>query len=53
MDGTKLFLSGVPLFGILIALSRAGRFILGLVDQPVLRERWSGADAYAVTRSRP
>jgi inositol-phosphate phosphatase/L-galactose 1-phosphate phosphatase/histidinol-phosphatase len=46
LDGTKLFLSGVPLFGILIALSRAGRFILGLVDQPVLRERWSGADGH-------
>ena len=43
IDGTKSFISGVPLFGILIALARAGRPILGIIDQPILRERWIGA----------
>jgi inositol-phosphate phosphatase/L-galactose 1-phosphate phosphatase/histidinol-phosphatase len=43
IDGTRSFISGVPLFGTLIALTRAGRPILGVIDQPVLRERWVGA----------
>jgi len=43
IDGTKSFISGVPLFGTLIALTRAGRPILGVIDQPILRERWLGA----------
>jgi inositol-phosphate phosphatase/L-galactose 1-phosphate phosphatase/histidinol-phosphatase len=43
IDGTKSFISGVPLFGTLIALARHGRPILGVIDQPVSRERWIGA----------
>jgi inositol-phosphate phosphatase/L-galactose 1-phosphate phosphatase/histidinol-phosphatase len=43
IDGTKSFISGVPLFGTLIALTRGRRPILGIIDQPVLRERWVGA----------
>lgn len=43
IDGTKSFISGVPLFGTLIALTRAGRPILGVIDQPISRERWLGA----------
>ncbi len=42
IDGTKSFISGVPLFGTLIALTRTGRPILGVIDQPILRERWLG-----------
>jgi inositol-phosphate phosphatase / L-galactose 1-phosphate phosphatase / histidinol-phosphatase len=43
IDGTKSFISGVPLFGTLIALARYGRPILGIIDQPISRERWIGA----------
>jgi inositol-phosphate phosphatase/L-galactose 1-phosphate phosphatase/histidinol-phosphatase len=43
IDGTKSFISGVPLFGTLVALTRGGRSILGVIDQPILRERWVGA----------
>jgi inositol-phosphate phosphatase/L-galactose 1-phosphate phosphatase/histidinol-phosphatase len=43
IDGTKSFISGVPLFGTLIALTQAGRPILGVIDQPISRERWIGA----------
>jgi inositol-phosphate phosphatase/L-galactose 1-phosphate phosphatase/histidinol-phosphatase len=42
IDGTKSFISGVPLFGTLIALTRATRPILGIIDQPISRERWVG-----------
>lgn len=43
IDGTKAFITGNPLFGTLIALTRAGRPILGLIDMPILGERWVGA----------
>ncbi|MBV9552243.1 MAG: histidinol phosphate phosphatase, partial [Alphaproteobacteria bacterium] len=39
IDGTKSFISGVPLFGTLIALAHRGRPILGIIDQPISRER--------------
>ena len=43
IDGTKNFISGIPLFGTLIGLAHRGRPVLGMIDQPVLRERWVGA----------
>ena len=43
IDGTKSFISGVPLFGTLIALARHGHPIVGIIDQPISRERWVGA----------
>jgi inositol-phosphate phosphatase/L-galactose 1-phosphate phosphatase/histidinol-phosphatase len=43
IDGTKSFISGIPLFGTLIALTHRGRPILGVVDQAILGERWVGA----------
>jgi len=44
IDGTKSFVTGKPLFGTLISLVHAhsGAPLLGLIDQPVLRERWLG-----------
>jgi len=42
IDGTKSFISGNPLFGTLIALLRHGRPVLGIIDHPVLGERWAG-----------
>jgi inositol-phosphate phosphatase/L-galactose 1-phosphate phosphatase/histidinol-phosphatase len=43
IDGTRAFLAGKPLFVTLIALAHRGRPILGVIDQPVTRERWIGA----------
>jgi inositol-phosphate phosphatase / L-galactose 1-phosphate phosphatase / histidinol-phosphatase len=43
IDGTKSFISGVPLFGTLIALTERGRPMLGIIDQPISQERWVGA----------
>jgi inositol-phosphate phosphatase/L-galactose 1-phosphate phosphatase/histidinol-phosphatase len=42
IDGTKSFITGRPLFGTLVGLSRAGRPLLGIIDQCILRERWVG-----------
>ena len=59
IDGTKSFISGIPLFGTLIALTHRGRPVLGIIDQPILRERWLGAVGRATTlngaavRTRP
>ncbi|KAF8059378.1 HISN7 [Scenedesmus sp. PABB004] len=43
IDGTKSFITGKPLFGTLIALLRDGAPVLGIIDQPITRERWVGA----------
>jgi inositol-phosphate phosphatase/L-galactose 1-phosphate phosphatase/histidinol-phosphatase len=49
IDGTKSFISGVPLFGTLIALTHRGRPVLGVIDQPISRERWIGAQGRRTT----
>ncbi len=43
IDGTKSFISGRPLFGTLIALCRDGKPVVGVIDAPMLGERWVGA----------
>lgn len=42
IDGTKSFIAGRPSFGTLIALCEDGVPILGIIDQPILKERWIG-----------
>jgi len=42
IDGTKSFISGIPLFGTLVALLHRGRPVLGIIDQPISHERWRG-----------
>jgi inositol-phosphate phosphatase / L-galactose 1-phosphate phosphatase / histidinol-phosphatase len=49
IDGTKSFISGVPLFGTLIALVERGVPVLGVIDQPISRERWIGARGHKST----
>jgi len=44
IDGTKSFISGYPLFGSLIALQHGDRPVLGVIEAPVVAERWVGAD---------
>ena len=43
IDGTTGFLAGRPLFGTLIALVVDGWPVMGVIDQPILGERWIGA----------
>ena len=42
IDGTRAFVSGRPTFGTLIALLDGATPILGVIDQPISRERWIG-----------
>jgi myo-inositol-1(or 4)-monophosphatase len=42
IDGTRGFISGTPVWGVLIALSNADGPLLGLIDQPFTGERWEG-----------
>ncbi|WP_430397320.1 histidinol-phosphatase [Ferrovibrio sp.] len=42
IDGTKSFVTGLPLFGTLIALLEHGVPKLGLIDMPALHETWVG-----------
>ena len=43
IDGTASFISGLPLWGTLIALLHGGQPVLGLIDAPATAERWSAA----------
>ena len=43
IDGTQSFITGKPIFGTLIGLARDGAPILGVIDQSILGERWTGA----------
>jgi len=49
IDGTTSFMAGRPIFGTLIALVVEGWPVLGLIDQPVLKERWVGATGQPTT----
>ena len=42
IDGTKSFIMGRPTFGTLIALWDGDTPLLGVIDQPILQERWVG-----------
>ncbi|KAG0627576.1 hypothetical protein M758_2G211600 [Ceratodon purpureus] len=49
IDGTKSFITGKPVFGTLIALMYKGVPVLGVIDQPVLQERWLGIQGRVTT----
>jgi myo-inositol-1(or 4)-monophosphatase len=62
IDGTKSFISGLPMWGTLIALQHCGRPVYGMMHQPFTRERffgdgrtahWRGFDASDVMVERP
>ncbi|OXS29657.1 MAG: phosphatase [Desulfovibrio sp. MES5] len=42
IDGTRQFIVGYPFYGTLIALCRNGIPVLGVVEMPVMAERWVG-----------
>jgi histidinol-phosphatase len=42
IDGTKSFISGMPAWGTLIALTRNGAPVFGMMNQPFIQERFSG-----------
>ncbi len=42
IDGTRAFITGRPSFGVLVGLLMEGVPVLGLIDQPITGERWTG-----------
>ncbi|RED54251.1 histidinol-phosphatase [Aestuariispira insulae] len=42
IDGTAAFITGLPTFGNLISLAENGAPVLGVINQPISGERWSG-----------
>ncbi|HYD83238.1 MAG TPA: histidinol-phosphatase, partial [Opitutus sp.] len=53
IDGTKSFISGVPLFGTLIALLHRGQPIVGAIHQPILRQLVIGDGTTTTLNGRP
>jgi len=49
IDGTKSFITGIPLFGTLIALLEKGKPVLGLVEVQRTGERWLGLSGRPTT----
>ena len=59
IDGTRSFVAGRPIFGTLIALIDRQKPVLGVINQPISRERWVGTIGQPTTlngapvRTRP
>jgi len=51
IDGTRSFITGSPLWGTLIGLVQGQRVVLGMVDMPVLGERWIGRAGLGAQRN--
>lgn len=49
IDGTKAFITGLPIFGTLVALLHRGKPVIGIIDQPILKERWLGVEGQRST----
>jgi histidinol phosphatase-like enzyme (inositol monophosphatase family) len=49
IDGTKSFISGMPTFGTLIGLTKDKQPQMGIVDMPILDERWVGVQGQQTT----
>src|SRR5271168_810051 len=50
IDGTKSFICGMPVWGTLIALTRRGEAIYGMMHQPFTREHFTGDGSAASYR---
>ena len=53
VDGTKSFISGVPLFATLIALLHKGRPVIGAINQPVLQQMVIGDSEVTTLNGKP
>jgi len=51
IDGTKSFISGMPIFGTLLGLTYQSSAKIGVIDMPILNERWVGAEGQVTTHN--
>ena len=52
IDGTRAFIAGLPIFGTLIGLGHKGKPILGVLDQPILKERFIGTGSISTLNGK-
>ena len=52
IDGTRAFISGLPVWGTLIGLYHKGEAVMGLMDQPFTQERYFAAGGQTVYSDR-
>lgn len=53
IDGTRAFISGLPTWGTLIALAYKGEPVIGVIDQPYLKERYVGTPSGSTLNGTP
>lgn len=53
IDGTRAFIAGLPMFGTLIGLGLKGEPMLGVLDQPILKERFIGVGNQSTFNGKP
>lgn len=53
IDGTKSYITKVPLFGTLVALMRNNQPILGMINQPILKQRMIGDNNECLFNGKP
>ncbi|MEH6578082.1 MAG: histidinol-phosphatase [Amphritea sp.] len=51
IDGTKSFISGMPTFGTLLGLTDQASPKMGIIDMPILNERWIGREGQVTTHN--
>jgi inositol-phosphate phosphatase/L-galactose 1-phosphate phosphatase/histidinol-phosphatase len=51
IDGTRSFITGSPLWGTLVGVLEGERIVLGMIDMPVLGERWIGQAGLGARRN--
>lgn len=49
IDGTRSFITGKPVFATLVSLVYRERVVIGVIDQPVVADRWVGAEGQPTT----
>ena len=53
IDGTRAFVTGLPIWGTLIALNDGHHPVLGVIDQPFTRERFVGTPSSTWCNDKP
>tara|TARA_B100001939_G_scaffold348235_1_gene374647 strand:- start:4394 stop:5212 length:819 start_codon:yes stop_codon:yes gene_type:complete len=53
IDGTRAFITGIPLWGTLIALNDGQQPVIGMLDQPYLKERFIGTPEGSMLNGTP
>nr|WP_284507655.1 inositol monophosphatase family protein [Caballeronia sp. AZ7_KS35] len=53
IDGTKSFVTGLPLFGTLVAMLENRRPVCGMIEVSAMRERWIGGVGHTLCNGKP